>query len=108
LPKVVDKLGLSFSSTNELNVIIDKVLPGRPPFECRDLVIGGENLQFYSRNTLLCIRSIYGDPEFAQDLVVAPERHYTNHEQTDRVWSEMHTGDWWWAVQVRKYILVLE
>ncbi|KAI9448874.1 hypothetical protein BJY52DRAFT_1206479 [Lactarius psammicola] len=105
---VVNKLGLSFSSTKELNDIIDKALPGRPPFECRSLVIGEENLEFYFRNILSCIQSIYGDPEFARDLLIAPERHYTSHERTECVYSEMHTGDWWWAVQVRSAILVLE
>ncbi|KAH9040246.1 hypothetical protein EDB84DRAFT_1647334 [Lactarius hengduanensis] len=44
-------------------------------------------------------RTLYGNPEFARDLVFAPECHYTDHEQTCRVYSEIHTGDWWWAVQ---------
>ena len=108
LPQVVNKLGLSFSSTKELNDVIDKALPGRPAFETRRVVSGGETLELHFRNILACIRCIYGDPEFAQDLAVAPERHYTDQEQTDRVFSEMYTGDWWWAVQVRKSILLLE
>ncbi|KAN0137995.1 hypothetical protein V8E53_004214 [Lactarius tabidus] len=99
IPGVVDKLGLSFSSTKELNDIIDSALPGRPPFECRELVIGGETLELYFRDVLSCIRSLYGNPELAQDLVTAPERHYSDNEQMDHVYSEMHTGDWWWAVQ---------
>jgi hypothetical protein len=64
-PKVVDKLGLSYNSTKQLNNIIDNVLPGRPPFECRNLVIGGEALELYFRDILACIRSIYSDPELA-------------------------------------------
>ena len=107
-PQVANKLGLSFSSTKELNDIVDKALPGRPPFETRELAIGGETLELHFRNILACIRSIYGDPEFAQDLAVAPERHYTDQERTDRVFNEMYTGDWWWAVQVRNSILYQE
>ena len=107
-PKVVNKLGLSFGSTKELNHIIDTVLPGRPAFQCRKLQIGEESLEFYHHDVLDCIRSIYGDPEFAQDLVVTPERHYTDPGWTERVYSEMHTGDWWWAVQVRNTILDME
>ena len=34
------------------------------------------------------------------DLVFAPEHHYTNHQHKCCVYSEMHTGDWWWSVQV--------
>ena len=48
-----------------------------------------------------CIRALYGDPEFARELVFAPERHYLDPERTRRIYNEMHTGDWWRAVQVR-------
>jgi len=105
LLKVIDKLGLSFSSTKELNDIIDKALPGRPSFNCHKFDIGGETLEFYSRDVLSCIWSIYGDPEFARHLLVAPEHHYTDPKRRNRVYNEMHTGDWWWAVQVRKFVL---
>ena len=47
MPKIVDQLGLSFSSTKELNDIIDNSLPGRPPFECHDFIIGGETLELH-------------------------------------------------------------
>ena len=82
-------------------------MPGRPPFECKVLNIGGEKLEFYCRDALDCIRSIYGDPQFAQDLVFAPERHYTSRERTSRLYNEMYTCDWWWTVQVRKLQLCL-
>jgi hypothetical protein len=108
VPKVTEKLGLSYSSTKELNHIIDNVLPERPQFQCRELIIGGETLELYFRDIISCIRSIYGDPELAQHLITAPERHYSDQEHTVRVYSEMHTGDWWWSVQVRNTILDLE
>ncbi|KAH9041565.1 hypothetical protein EDB85DRAFT_2242145 [Lactarius pseudohatsudake] len=99
IPEVVDKLGLSYRTPNELNNIIDKELPERPQFKCEDVSIAGNTFQFYYRDVLQCIRTLYGNPEFAHDLVFAPERHYTDHERTCRVYSEIHTGDWWWAVQ---------
>ncbi|KAI9429943.1 hypothetical protein BJY52DRAFT_1093078, partial [Lactarius psammicola] len=99
---VVDRLQLSYHTPKELNDIIDRELPGRPPFKCEDMDIAGDTLQFYFRDILQCIRSLYGDPEFARDLVFAPERHYTDHNRTCRVYSEMHTGDWWWAVQAHR------
>jgi hypothetical protein len=104
----VDKLGLSFSSTKELNSIIDKALPGRPHFKTCTIDIGGETLKLHFRDILACIRSLYGDPEFVQDLVFAPERHYADHERKCHVYSEMHMGDWWWAVQVRNSLLHME
>ena len=102
---MVEKLELSYSSTKELNHIIDNALPGRPSFQCCEVFIGGETLEFYHHDLLNCIRSIYGDPEFAQDLVVCPERHYTDQGRTERIYNEMHTGDWWWAVQVHYTML---
>ena len=53
-----------------------------------------------------CIRALYGNPKFAQTLVFSPERHYTDAEQTQRLYHEMHTGDWWWEKQVRRYSLL--
>ena len=76
-------------------------MPGRPSFKCKDFRIGNESLQFHFRDILDCIRAIYGDPELVQDLVFAPERHYVGDGQTQRVYGDMYTGDWWWSVQVR-------
>ncbi|KAI9429265.1 hypothetical protein H4582DRAFT_1827220 [Lactarius indigo] len=98
IPEVVERLGLSYSTSNELNSIIDK-LPGPPPFKSDVLEVGGEHLQFHHRDIILCIQALFGKPEFARDLVFAPERHYADAERICRVYSEMHTGDWWWSVQ---------
>jgi len=35
--------------------------------------LGNESLQFHFQDILPCIRAIYGDPKFAQDLVFSPE-----------------------------------
>ncbi|KAN0141465.1 hypothetical protein V8E53_000710, partial [Lactarius tabidus] len=99
IQEVVNKLSLSFSLTKELNNIINDVLPGHPAFQCHELVIGRETLDFYHCDVLVCIMSIYSDPELAQGLIVAPEWHYTDQGHADCIYSEMHTGDWWWAVQ---------
>ncbi|KAH8976821.1 hypothetical protein EDB92DRAFT_2012952 [Lactarius akahatsu] len=99
IPELVNKLGLSYRTSVELNNLIDKALPGRPSFQCENLTIGGEDLQFHYRDIVPCIRALFGNPEFAHELVFAPERHYTDAERTCRIYSEMHTGDWWWSVQ---------
>ena len=83
-----------------LNGLIDTELPGRPHFQCDVLDIGGEELEFYYRDVLECIRSLYGDPSWAQEMAFAPERHYTSHARTSRVYNELYTSDWWWTVQV--------
>ena len=97
--KVVNKLGLSYNTAKELDHMIDTLL-GQPPFKSQNFTIGGELLTFYFRDVMQCIQALYGDPEFAHELVFVPERHYADPERTCRIYSEIHTGDWWWAVQV--------
>ncbi|KAI9430032.1 hypothetical protein H4582DRAFT_2114015 [Lactarius indigo] len=98
IPQVY-KLELSYHNTRVLNRIVDMELLARPLFKSWDLVIAGETLQLYYRDIIQCLQALYGDPEFAADMIFAPERHHTEHDWTCRVYSDMHTGDWWWAVQ---------
>ena len=100
----MDRLGLSYSTSGELNKIVD-TLPGPPPFETNEFTIGGERLQFHCRNIILCVKALFGNPEFAEDLIFAPEWHYTDDQRTCRIYNELHTGDWWWSVQVRGSIV---
>ncbi|PIL34532.1 hypothetical protein GSI_03310 [Ganoderma sinense ZZ0214-1] len=97
---VAEKLGLSFTNSRGLNKIIDKRMSsGRPPFERHEIVVAGEAFEVYYRDVLSCIRALFGDPEFTADLLLAPERHFTDEEQEVRVYFEMNTGQWWWRVQ---------
>ena len=80
--------------------MIDTQLPGRPCFQRNVLNIGDEELEFYCRDVLECIRSLYGDPTWAQEMAFAPERHYTSQARTSRIYNELYTSDWWWTVQV--------
>ncbi|KAI0366896.1 hypothetical protein BV20DRAFT_1025390 [Pilatotrama ljubarskyi] len=93
-------LGLSYTNAAELNKIIDDHLPsGRPRFKRREVVVQGEAFEVYYRDVLECIRALFGDPEFANDLLLVPERHYTDESRQTRVFFDMHTGDWWWRIQ---------
>ncbi|KAG2085581.1 uncharacterized protein F5147DRAFT_792834 [Suillus discolor] len=86
---VSERLGLSFKNTNELNKIIDHELPtGRPKFQREQVVVAGESFD-----------SLYGDTDFARYLTFAPEHHYTDEDQTVRLFHDMHTGKWWWNMQ---------
>lgn len=101
--KVTESLGLSYKNSEELNKIIDTQIPSeRPRFNRKEVEMGGETFEIYYRDVLECTRALFGDPEFADDLVFAPERHYTDSTKQIRVYSEMHTGSWWWDRQVRK------
>ena len=105
LRKVSDRLGLSYRTAKELNHIIDTLPDRRPAFKCKDFTIGGEQLTFYFQDILKCVQALYGDPDFANDLVFAPEHHYLDSECMCQIYGEMYSGDWWWEVQVRMDIL---
>ncbi|KAH6866130.1 hypothetical protein BKA70DRAFT_1134642 [Coprinopsis sp. MPI-PUGE-AT-0042] len=96
---VHEALGLSYKTTAELNKIIDDKLPARPQFKRREIVVGGEAVEMYSRDIVECIRALWANPEFASVLAVEPERHYADADQTIRVIHEMHTAKWWWETQ---------
>ncbi|KAI0039282.1 hypothetical protein FA95DRAFT_1504372 [Auriscalpium vulgare] len=96
---VADALNLPFKNANELNSIIDHQLPRRPTFKHDRIEVGGEKFDFYYRDALECIKALYGDPEFAPYMTFAPERHYSDQDQTIRVYNQMNTGKWWWRVQ---------
>lgn len=94
-----ESLGLSYSNSRELNTIIDK-LPGRPEFVKSEITVDGEKFDVYHRDILECIKSLIGDPEFADKLKLVPERHFSDKDHQNRVYGDIHTGKWWWKVQV--------
>lgn len=95
-----DRLNLSYKNSAELNKIIDEQLPSRPRFERHEIVIAGEAYDVYFRDIVACIKALYGDPQFSQILVFAPERHYADPDMNVRLFHDMHTGKWWWETQV--------
>ncbi|KAI9430686.1 hypothetical protein BJY52DRAFT_1090380, partial [Lactarius psammicola] len=98
---VVEKLGLSYRNVKELNDIIDNKIPGRPAFTREEVQIAGERFDFHFWEIIPCIRALFGDPEFTRQLVFSPQRHYQDPHHTTQIFSEMHTGKWWWSVQAR-------
>ncbi|KAI0824025.1 hypothetical protein BC628DRAFT_1381212 [Trametes gibbosa] len=62
-------------------------------------MVAGEAFEVYYRDVLECIKALFGDPEFAPFLLTSPERHFTNEDETVRVYFDMNTGEWWWSVQ---------
>ncbi|KAJ7467312.1 hypothetical protein B0H11DRAFT_2159568 [Mycena galericulata] len=96
---VRESLDLSYSTSGQLNKIIDEQLPGRPKFIRSEVVVNGEVFHLYSRNIIECVRALWGDSDFAPYLFVAPERHYIDKDKTIRMYHNMHTGKWWWSTQ---------
>lgn len=83
-----------------MNKIIDDRLPSRPKFHREEVVMGGKVFEVYFRDIIACVRSLYGDTNFAPHLVFLLERHYADSDKTIRLFHDMHTGKWWWETQV--------
>ena len=98
--KVCDSLDLSYKNSKELNKIINNKLPGQPQFKCREIVQNGEVVELFSRDIIECLRALWGDPEFSEDLILEPERLYADEDMTNRIFHDMNTGNWWWNTQV--------
>ncbi|KAG1761075.1 hypothetical protein EDD22DRAFT_986934 [Suillus occidentalis] len=88
-----------WAKLRELNKIIDNELPGRPKFKRDQIVVANEAFDVYYRDIIECIKALFSDPNFADFLVFAPERHYADKDETIRLYHEMHTGKWWWNSQ---------
>jgi hypothetical protein len=97
---VKDSLGLSYSNSKELNKIIDQKLPSeRPTFRHKEIIVAGEVFDLHYRDILECVKELFGDPELAEHLILAPERHYVDEDQGIHQYDDMHTGKWWWSMQ---------
>lgn len=56
---------------------------------------------FHFRPALPAILRIVEDPSLQEHLVFWPEQHYVWREgKVVREWSEVHSGDDWWEMQV--------
>jgi len=98
--QIQERLQLSFKSTQELNRIIDNMLPGRPPFMRHEVLIDDKICEVYYRDIIGCIRTLFGDPDFASALVFQPEKHYVDEKKEKRMYHDIQTGRWWWHTQV--------
>jgi len=52
----------------------------------------------YYRNIIDCVRYLIRQVAYSSDMVYAPLREYDS--SGERLYSEMHTADWWWDMQV--------
>jgi len=53
---------------------------------------------FYYRNSIDCVRYLIRQVAYSSDMVYAPIPEYDS--SGERLYSEMHTADWWWDMKV--------
>ena len=62
---------------------------------------------FFYRNPVTCIQFLLRQMAYKETITYAPVKEY--NEQNERVYLEIHTGDWWWHMQVfHRHFLLLE
>jgi len=59
---------------------------------------GRHTTTFYYWNALDSVRYLVRQVAYRSDMVYAPIREYDS--SGERLYSEMHTADWWWDTQV--------
>ncbi|KAN0140927.1 hypothetical protein V8E53_001371, partial [Lactarius tabidus] len=96
---VQQRLGLLFKNTQELNNLIDTHLPGCPPFQQKEVLVGEEVCMVFYRDIIQCIRVLFADPDLSPHLILAPERHFVDEDGAESIYHDMHTGSWWWTTQ---------
>jgi hypothetical protein len=58
----------------------------------------GHASTFFYRDMVQCVEYLLSQPAYRDDVVYAPVRE--QNETGERLYSEMHTADWWWETQV--------
>ncbi|KAH8145068.1 uncharacterized protein LAJ45_10191 [Morchella importuna] len=78
---------------DEMNDIL-----GKASWHHSEVDIGGEKIPYYYRDPMVIVRYLLGQRAFRESLVYAPVVEH--NESGERMYGEMHTGDWWWETQV--------
>lgn len=60
-----------------------------------------DSAPFYYRDIVACVAYLLAQPCYNSDMVYAPIREANS--EGHRMYSEMHTADWWWDIQVRPF-----
>lgn len=93
-----------FTSSYKLNQCIDAMPDGMGWDSWKDVTLpdvtwndkSTEPISFFYRDPVECIKYLLRQPMFAGRLHYAPRRRFNDGE---RLYTEMHTADWWWETQ---------
>jgi hypothetical protein len=55
-------------------------------------------IEFWHRDLIQCAKWLLRQPAYEEYLTYTPKRCF--NDAGDRVYNEMHTGDWWWDKHV--------
>ena len=102
---------VSFTSGWTLHRSLDRMYPelGEGSWRSHDIVtvVGNttRSIPFYFRDPMQCVAYLMKQPCFREYLVYAPIREFD--PSGERMYSEMHTAEWWWKMQVGVHSLAM-
>lgn len=100
-------------SFRNCHALLNKIdtLPTGPEWEVIEVSIEGEGVngdrkmvtkkvELWRRNPVECIKELFSNPAFKENIQYGPQKVYTDESRTERVYGEMWMGEWWWRTQV--------
>jgi hypothetical protein len=110
----ISSLSLSFKNAKRLIEIIEKQLPQGPCWKSTLVTLADaptEPQEFYHRDIIDCVKFLFQDPGFAEDMLYKATALYEPGEDQDeapdtceglnRLYGEMNTGDLWVEEEAR-------
>lgn len=67
--------------------------------------MGGKGCDVHFRDPIKCIEALFSDPDFSSELLLVPERQFSDTTKAEQWFHEMNTGRWWWKTQVLNSLL---
>jgi hypothetical protein len=52
------------------------------------------------RDPITIIETLLSSPPLGKSMQFHPKKSWSDGSKTNRIYSEMWTGDWWWRTQV--------
>ncbi|KAG0644869.1 hypothetical protein HOY80DRAFT_877864 [Tuber brumale] len=91
---------VSFTELVSVSILLKYVVNQVQDIEDADgLELATSRQRFFYLNPLDCAKYLLSQKCFAQDIVYALVKDWDSETPPARVYSEMHTRDWWWETQ---------
>jgi len=59
-------------------------------------------IKYWSRDIIKSMRWLMRQPAYAEHLIYAPQCGFNSDNPPKRLYTEMHTADWWWETPVSR------
>jgi len=59
-------------------------------------------IKYCSRDIIKNMRWLMRQPAYAKHLIIAPQQCFKSKAPPKRLYTEIHTADWWWVTQERR------